>query len=257
MAARPGIEPVVPSGCRVNAMVVLRTSHRMRRDQHGHRARPDDPPRPEELSGFRTIRFRRRLFWGLFLAWMPACELLYPSFGQLVLIAWAIAWALAGTFYQLSRCPRCGQRCFRKAWTVRNPFDHRCSHCRVSLYWDRAHLGGFWRRLDEWYVVTYDGTGVNLDVSPPWRRPWKDSFSWSSVQRICFQGGGPHTSDRIYVFTSKRPESYPIPIEARGGQNVWAEIIRRGLFDADLALQAAGSGWGLLCWPQSDHLSGG
>lgn len=225
----------------------------MKHERRGHRARADDPPKPEELSGFRAIRFRRRLFWGLFLAWMPACELLYPRFGRQVPIAWSTALALAGAVYHLSRCPRCGQQCFRKAWALRNPFDHRCSHCRVSLYWDRAHLGGFWRRLEEWYIVTHDEEGVNLDVSPPVRRPWKDSFSWSSVERICFQCGGPLTSDGIYVFTSKRPESYSIPIEARGGQDVWAEIIRRGLFDADLALQAAGSGRGLFCWPQPDR----
>jgi len=114
----------------------------MRRERRGHRARADDPPRPEELAGFRAIRFRRRVFWGLFLGWIPSFELLYPTFGRLIPIAWFTAFGLAGTIYRLSRCPRCRQRCFFKAWAFRSPFDHRCSHCRVSLYWDRAHLNG-------------------------------------------------------------------------------------------------------------------
>jgi len=103
--------------------------------------------------------------------------------------------------------------------------------------------------LAGWFVVTYDQVEVRLDVAPPGRTPWKDSFAWSSIQRVCFASEGPGSSDGIYIFTSKRPESYVIPTEARGGQDVWSEFIRRGLFDAQLAIQAAGSANGLFCWP--------
>jgi len=114
----------------------------MRRERRGQRVRAEDPPRPEELSGFRTIRFRRRLFWGLFLGWIPGGTFLSTTFGPTGPTAWMAAFLLAGMVLNLSRCPRCRQRCFIKGWVSSGPFDHRCSHCRVSLYWDRAHLDG-------------------------------------------------------------------------------------------------------------------
>jgi hypothetical protein len=104
-------------------------------------------------------------------------------------------------------------------------------------------------KLDSWFVVTFDPVGVRLDVAPPEREPWKDSFAWSTVQRVCFESEGPEVSDGIYVFTSQRPESYVIPTEARGGSDLWNELIRRKLFDAEFAIQAAGSARGLYCWP--------
>ena len=59
-------------------------------------------------------------------------------------------------------------------------------------------------------------------------------------------------SDGIYVFTSERPESYVIPTEASGGQDFWFEILRRQLFDAKLAGEAAASRGGLYCWPPQE-----
>jgi hypothetical protein len=59
-------------------------------------------------------------------------------------------------------------------------------------------------------------------------------------------------SDGIYVFTRERPESYVIPTEARGGGELWSEILRRKLFDATLAIEAASSTGGLYCWPSEE-----
>jgi len=56
-------------------------------------------------------------------------------------------------------------------------------------------------------------------------------------------------SDEIYVFTTQRPESYLIPTEAKGGSELWSEIIRRGLFGPELAIKAASSVEGLFCCP--------
>jgi len=105
------------------------------------------------------------------------------------------------------------------------------------------------KKLEEWFVVSHDEVGVRLDVSPPGRQPWQDSFSWSSVQRVCFKCEGLEASDGIYIFTSQRPESYVIPTEALGGSEIWNEILRRGLFDPELAIRAAASVEGLFCWP--------
>ena len=63
-------------------------------------------------------------------------------------------------------------------------------------------------------------------------------------------------SDGIYVFTTRRPESYAIPTEARGGDELWSEILRRELFDPDWAVQAARSTGGLLAVGRACEMSG-
>jgi hypothetical protein len=108
-------------------------------------------------------------------------------------------------------------------------------------------------QLDQWYKVTWDDAAVRLDAAPPGRAPWKASFAWSSVTRVCFKAEGPLASDGIYIFTSARPESFPIPMEASGGAALWDEILRRGLFDAELAIKAAAAPEGLFCWPSQDE----
>jgi hypothetical protein len=101
----------------------------------------------------------------------------------------------------------------------------------------------------EWFQVSFDGERVFLAVHPPDRNPWMQEFRWEDVQRICFKAENYMMSDGIYVFTSNRPESYAIPSEAKGGSAFFSEIIRRGLFDAELAIKAASSTDGLYCWP--------
>jgi hypothetical protein len=103
--------------------------------------------------------------------------------------------------------------------------------------------------LLEWFVVEWDEKEVRLQASPPGGNPWKQSFQWKSITRICYKAEGLEASDGVYVFTSDRPESYAIPVEAAGGSAFWEEILRRGLFDARLAIQAALSPEGLFCWP--------
>jgi hypothetical protein len=69
---------------------------------------------------------------------------------------------------------------------------------------------------------------------------------------VCFKAEGLGVSDGIYVLTSARPESYAIPIEARGGAELWDEILRRKLFDAELAIETASATSGVFCWPPDD-----
>lgn len=103
--------------------------------------------------------------------------------------------------------------------------------------------------LDVWFRVTWYDDGVTLDVTPPGRNAWTATFPWASVLRVCFEAEGLGTSDGIYVFTSLRPESFAIPVEASGGRELWNEIVRRQLFDAELAIEAASASEGLFCWP--------
>ena len=116
---------------------------------------------------------------------------------------------------------------------------------RIKQFFTRRRV----MRLDEWYFIEFDETEVRVRATPPGREPWSQSFRWDSVIRVCFEAADLYKSDGIYVFTSLRPESYAIPTEARGGSELWSEIIRRGLFDAQLAIEAATGNDQLYCWP--------
>jgi len=107
--------------------------------------------------------------------------------------------------------------------------------------------------LEDWFHVRWDDVAVQLDVSPPGRESWRARFEWSSVSRVCFKAEDLLMSDGIYVFTAQRPESYAIPMEADGGAELWDELVRRGLFDAELAIRAAGAAEGLFCWPEAEE----
>jgi hypothetical protein len=105
------------------------------------------------------------------------------------------------------------------------------------------------RPLAEWFHVTFDEESIHLDVSPPKSEPWTAHFPWSSIERIAFKAEELYTSDGIYFFTSLRPESFVVPTQADGGAELWAEVLRRGLFDAELAVEAAASVGGIFVWP--------
>jgi hypothetical protein len=56
-------------------------------------------------------------------------------------------------------------------------------------------------------------------------------------------------TEALYIFTHERPESYAVPMQADGGPELLQALIERGLFDAELAIEAAGAEGGLFCWP--------
>jgi len=51
---------------------------------------------------------------------------------------------------------------------------------------------------------------------------------------------------------NQREESYVIPSEADGGPEFWSEVIRRGLFDAELAIEKATQSEGFACYPPEE-----
>lgn len=103
-----------------------------------------------------------------------------------------------------------------------------------------------------WFVITMDDRSFTMDVSPPGHEPWRERIAWDSVVMVCFEAEGPEVSDGLYVFTSIRPESWVIPVEAVGGLRLLGELVRRGLFDAGLAIEAAQADHGLFCWPPGE-----
>lgn len=116
----------------------------------------------------------------------------------------------------------------------------------------------WWKRrktesLSEWFRVRWDDSAVHLDVRPPGQDAWSATIHWEAVTRVCFQTESPTLSDDIYVFTRERAESYLIPMDAGGGHELWDELVRRGLFDAELAATALTAVDGLFCWPPLDE----
>ena len=103
--------------------------------------------------------------------------------------------------------------------------------------------------MDEWFLVRYDEQGIRIQAEPPGRSPWTQEIAWDAIVRIVFKVEDIGVSDGIYIFTSERPESYVIPTEANGGTELWEEILRRGLFDSELAIEAASSAGGVFTWP--------
>jgi len=90
-----------------------------------------------------------------------------------------------------------------------------------------------------------------LDVSPPGEDSWTDSFSWDSVERVCFKDEGLYSSDLYYVFANGRPESYVLPVEASGGDEFVEKMLGRKLFDEKLFAKAMGeTGGAVYCWPE-------
>ncbi|HEY0512682.1 MAG TPA: hypothetical protein VGH73_12305 [Thermoanaerobaculia bacterium] len=103
----------------------------------------------------------------------------------------------------------------------------------------------------DWFRVTFDDRGVTLDVTPANEAPWRQSFAWSSVIRVCFKPEE-WISDGLYIFTRERPQSYVIPVECSGGAELLDQLIVRDLFGAKVAIEAASSIDGLFCWPLID-----
>ena len=108
------------------------------------------------------------------------------------------------------------------------------------------------RKLENWFSVHWDEEYIYRAVSPPGEEAWNDSFKWADIERICFEATDYMYSDDIYIFTTERPESYVIPIEAKGGSALWDLILSKKLFDAELAIKAATSTEGTYCWPETN-----
>lgn len=104
--------------------------------------------------------------------------------------------------------------------------------------------------IQDWYRVNVGPGGISLDVAPPGGAAWRELVHWDQIERVCFEAAGdPWESDTWYVFIRGRAESFAIPSEAAGAGDLLGALLDRGLFDADLAIQAAGASGPLFCWP--------
>jgi hypothetical protein len=101
----------------------------------------------------------------------------------------------------------------------------------------------------EWFRVTCEDEAIHLSVDPPGQDLWSVDIPWEAIIRVCLKAEDEATSDGIYVFTDLGEDSVAIPVEAVGGAELRDELVRRGLFDADLAETATAATIGLYCWP--------
>ncbi len=101
----------------------------------------------------------------------------------------------------------------------------------------------------DWLQFWFDEQGLHRRANPPGRAAWSDSLAWADVARVCLEMEDFLGTNSIYVFTRHRAESYVFPLDTEEGQALLNELIRRKLFDAQLAIEAA-SGEGLYCWPE-------
>jgi hypothetical protein len=106
-------------------------------------------------------------------------------------------------------------------------------------------------QMEDWYKISWDKVSVYRNVTPPGSEPWSDSFRWSDIERICFEANDFYESDCIYIFLKGQEASVAIPTDASSGADLWGEIIKRKLFDSELAIKAATSGPGLFCDPST------
>ncbi|MHA1137450.1 MAG: hypothetical protein ACTSSE_13275 [Candidatus Thorarchaeota archaeon] len=106
----------------------------------------------------------------------------------------------------------------------------------------------------KWFEVSYDTDTITISRRKLLLLKSVTKISWSRIIRICFLAGDHIKFDEVYIFTDERSESYVIPMDALGGLQIWGEIIERGLFDAELAIEAASSTSDkLYCWPKENQ----
>jgi hypothetical protein len=97
--------------------------------------------------------------------------------------------------------------------------------------------------------VRCDAAALYVHARPPGGQSWIVAIPWTDITRVGFEARGYAASDGIHLCTADRPSGFRVPIEAEGGQALWAELLHRGLFDAGLAVQALRAWQGFFWWP--------
>lgn len=95
-------------------------------------------------SEWNDLRRRLLIFWIVFLSYVPgvlvlvlSARSLAPSLDdqapQWIAGMWLGAFAVAGVYRSLFRCPRCRRRFFC-SWWYSNPYARKCVHCRLRRW---------------------------------------------------------------------------------------------------------------------------
>jgi len=87
---------------------------------------------------WKDFRRRKRLFWWLFLGWIPTGVLVMfvlRRFALRIMLAYMAAVFVVGLWVPLFVCPRCGERFL--SWWHRDPFGamdaKKCANCGLEV----------------------------------------------------------------------------------------------------------------------------
>jgi Zn ribbon nucleic-acid-binding protein len=92
-------------------------------------------------EGWADYITRRNLLIFIFLGYMPWGVLMFLAKEYLglpglvaegLIVAWFIAFPIAGIRYQLWKCPRCGKGFAYTWWYNKSFFARKCAHCGLS-----------------------------------------------------------------------------------------------------------------------------
>jgi hypothetical protein len=104
--------------------------------------------------------------------------------------------------------------------------------------------------IADWFQVRFDAAGIYRSAQPPGAGAWADHVRWADIIRVCLEVEDFISTEALYIFTRERPESYAVPMQADGGPELLQALIEHGLFDAQMAIEAASAEAGLFCWPE-------
>lgn len=107
--------------------------------------------------------------------------------------------------------------------------------------------------IEKWFQVTFDEIKITITANPPGRNSWQQTLEWDNLIRVIFQGEGGYSSDTLFLFSSLRPESYVIPTDAKGGQELIDKLIAKGIFNSKNFTDAVLSPYGIYCWPEDEQ----
>lgn len=100
------------------------------------------------LAGYYAAAWQRHrrwswAFWLLFLGFVPGAPLLTVGLGRVfhseglflpITLGWMAAVGIAGACRSSLRCPRCGERFFRRGRQYRNEFARKCVNCGLPKW---------------------------------------------------------------------------------------------------------------------------
>lgn len=103
------------------------------------------------------------------------------------------------------------------------------------------------------YTVRFDADAIFVEVQPPNGPHWQQSIRWGAITRVCFRANRLGLADEVFVCTAEQADGYRIPLDADGGESVWAAIRAQGLFDEQLASRATRMVADLVCSPRRNN----
>lgn len=105
--------------------------------------------------------------------------------------------------------------------------------------WDSGENHYPFAPVPSWYEIEFDDEKIYLVVDSD--TPWRAEIPWETIHRICLEmAADPSDSDSIYLWVDGRENSFPIPFEARNGEDLLQEFLERELFPKEPMIEAMG-----------------